>query len=169
MFTIDGLQWSVPCKIERVVTVKASEISGMLLNKNYFNDVIGTFLAYTVSLALPFGKEAEYEQLHNILSEPVDAHTVTLPYNNTTVTINGKIDQINDTYLHRKNRSNYWMEIGFTITANSPTKTHTLGEAISRGISPMPDIAGAQEGDLYIFHNGIWETASYTDVDNKAY
>jgi hypothetical protein len=38
MFVLDGMSWDIPCDIERIAEMKASEISGMLLDKSYFND-----------------------------------------------------------------------------------------------------------------------------------
>ena len=129
MFIIDEVQWDVRCKIERVAEMKASEISGMLLNKHYFADVIGTFLTYNISLYLPFGKESEYTTIYEKLTEPVGEHTIIGPYNQSTIEINGRIENIKDTYLPRGS-SNYWMEISFSFISNDPIKTMTLEEVI---------------------------------------
>ena len=72
MFTVDGMQWTFPCDIERVSEITASCISGMLLDKSYFNDVIGTFLTYSITLVVPFGEEATYATLYEIITEPVE-------------------------------------------------------------------------------------------------
>ena len=40
IWSIDGLEWNVPCQIERTSEMTPSEISGMLLDKSYFNDVV---------------------------------------------------------------------------------------------------------------------------------
>ena len=46
MFSVDGVQWDVPCRIVRTAEIAASEISGMLLDRTYFNDVLGTWMRY---------------------------------------------------------------------------------------------------------------------------
>ena len=39
MFTVDGVQWSIPCDISRSMRIQDSDISGQLLNGQYFHDV----------------------------------------------------------------------------------------------------------------------------------
>ena len=103
MFSVDGIQWTLPCDIERTAEMEASEISGMLLNKQYFNDVIGTYLRYTVRIVVPFGGEAEYSQLYEILTDPVDAHSFVLPYNRDNISITGRVERISDIYKRLPN------------------------------------------------------------------
>ena len=40
MWSIDGSNWDVPCTIEREAEVTASEVSGMLLNKQTIIKII---------------------------------------------------------------------------------------------------------------------------------
>lgn len=170
MFTVDGMQWTLPCDIKRVAEVTASEISGMLLNKNYFNDVIGTFLQYTISIVVPFGKMSQYSKLYEILTNAVDAHSFVLPYNSGTITITGRVQNISDIYRRLRDGTTHWTGISFTVVANSPYKTHSLGEAITRGTSPLPNITGAKEGDTYTFNGSTWVAyTGYTDADSKSY
>lgn len=169
MFTVDGLRWTLPCDIERVSEVKASDISGMLLNKNYFNDVIGTYLQYTVTLVVPFGQETQYALLYETLNQAVDAHTFTLPYNQETITITGRIQSISDVYRKLSDGSAHWTGIKFTVISNAPSKTHTLGQAIARGITPMPDIISPVVGAMCEYDGTHWNPVDYENADNKAY
>ena len=170
MFTVDGMLWDFPCDIDRTSEMTASEISGMLLDKNYFNDVIGTFLKYTVTLTVPFGKMPQYAQLYEVLTQPVDAHSFVLPYNQGTITLTGRVSNVADVYKRLSDGSTHWKGIKFDVISNAPTKTHTLAQAIARGTSPMPDILGAQTGAVYEYNGSQWvPVTSYTDVDSKAY
>ena len=169
MFTVDGMLWDLPCDIERVSEVTASDISGMLLNKNYFNDVIGTFLKYSVTLVVPFGSEAQYARLYEIITAAVDAHTFILPYNEGNITITGRVQSISDVYRRLPGGKVHWKGIKFSVISNSPNKTHTLGQAIARGISPIPDVGGAETGALYEFDGTQWTEAEFADADDIAY
>ena len=169
MFSVDGTYWGYPCDIERVSEMTASEISGVLLNKNYFNDVIGTFLSYSVTLVVPIGHEAEYSTLYEILTQPVDAHSFVLPYNQGSITITGRVQSISDVYRRMADGSIHWRGIKFTVISNSPSKTHTLGQAIQRGVSPMPDIAGAPLNAVYQYNGENWVPASFQNGDNISY
>lgn len=167
MFTVDGMQWTFPCDIERTSEVTESEISGMLLNKTYFSDVIGTFLKYTITIVVPFGSESMYTELYEILNEPVGYHSFVLPYNQSSISLTGRVSNISDVYRKLATGVVHWVGIKFDVISNNPHKTHTLGEAITRGISPIPDISGAQEGDLYEFNGTAWIEADFEDADGK--
>lgn len=169
MFTVDGMEWTFPCDISRVSEMTASEISGMLLNKNYFNDVIGTFLKYTITLVVPFGGEDDYVRLYDILTDPVDAHAFVLPYNAGTINLTGRVQNVSDVYKRLANGTIHWKGIKFDVVANSPNKTHSLGEALVRGTSPLPDIAGATQGDIYVYDGTSWVVADFEDADGKAF
>jgi len=169
MFTVDGMQWSYPCDIDRVAEMQASDISGLLLNKQYFNDVIGTFLKYTVTIVVPFGKENDYVRLYNVLTDPVDAHSFSLPYDQGSISITGRVTDIADVYRKLADGSVHWRGIKFTVISNSPTKTHTLGQAIARGITPMPDIITPAVGAMCEYDGEHWNPVDYENADSKAY
>ena len=169
MFTVDGMVWDFPCDIERVSQITASEISGMLLNKNYFNDVIGTFLKYTITIVVPFGAESQYARLYEIITQAVDAHTFILPYNEGTITITGRIQSISDVYRRLAGGKTHWKGIKFDVVSNSPNKTHTLGQAVARGISPIPDVSGAEAGVVYQYDGTQWIEADFQDADDTPY
>ena len=170
---VDNVSYNIVAGIKRTANITPSQISGMLLDKTYFNDVIGTYLQYEVQLAIPHEKEADYEALYEVLTEPVADHTVILPYNNTTVEIVGRIETISDVYVetqHRRNDIvNIWRKISFVITANHPTKEYTLDEVIERGVSPLPDVSELDEGKVYMVVNGQWVMTSLTRADENYY
>lgn len=165
MFTVDGMLWDLPCDIQRTAEMQSSEISGLLLNKEYFNDVIGTYLSYTITIVVPFGSENLYTKLYEVLTDPVDAHSFLLPYNRGNIAITGRVDNISDVYRRMPDNSVHWVGIQFNVISNTPTKTHTLGEAIQRGLSPMPDIGGAQVGILYTFDGSSWNEVDIPNYD----
>lgn len=167
MFTIDGIQWNVKCKIQRTAKMEASNISGMMLNKQYFADVIGTYLVYKVTLAVPFGREDEYSRLYEKLTEPVGDHTIVAPYNQADVTINGRIESVSDTHIRRTSGDNYWMEVSFSLISNSPTKEMSLDEVISRGFAPLPDEASVSIGSAYQYTSSGW--AEMADAEDSYY
>lgn len=163
MFTIDGLAWPVQCKIERIAEIRASDISGILLDKSYFNDVIGTYLSYTVSIAVPFGMEAAYNTIYEALTDPVDGHTFILPYGSGTVEITGRVANVKDTY-YKVSDGNYWEGCRFTIIANHPTKELSLGEVITRGAAPLPGGGSASMGSTYTYTAQGWEELNNADT-----
>lgn len=167
MIKIDGFEWLVPCSIERTAEISPSEISGMLLTKQYFNDVLGTYLTYDVTLAIPHTMRDEYDALYETLTDPVDAHVFEMPYNNTSVQITARVESVRDVYVRVRENEPYWKGVKFTAIANHPTKEVSLGQAISHGMSPYPTTVNVPIGSVYEYTGNGWVPASYIDVDER--
>lgn len=170
MFTIDGLTWDVPCSIERTSEMTASDISGLMLDKSYFNDVLGTYMKYSIKIVVPFDMRDEFNAIYEAITSPVDGHTMVLPYNGSTITITARIVSISDVYVRLAGGETYWKGITFEAISNYPSKTMELDEVIAAGRTPMPDVAEPSIGDTYTWDGDEWVPAqTYTDADNIAY
>ncbi len=140
MIAIDDTTWNLPCNVDRSAEVMPSEISGMLLDKTYLNDVIGTYMSYDLTLAVPPANEYDYAQLYEILTEPVDGHRFLFPYNEGTVAITARVTEVRDSLVYTASERQYWKGISFSVTANHPTKTMQLGDVILRGLAEVPNV-----------------------------
>lgn len=169
MWSVDGTTWNIPCTIERTANMTASQVSGLLLNKQYFNDVIGTFMKYTVAIAVPIGMESDYKNIYEMLTDPVDAHVFVLPYNDSYIQITGRVETISDRYYRNVGGSNGWRGIKFDIIANHPSKEMSLSQAIARGISPVPDVFNAEVGDIYELTQEGWQLSDFENADDVGY
>ena len=167
MFTIDGITWDIPCDITRVSEIKASEISGLMLDKSYFNDVLGTYMSYTVKLAVPVDERDLYNRVYEVLNSPADGHVFVLPYNDSVIQITARVENISDVYVRLSGGGVYWKGIQFTTISNYPTKTMTLDEAITAGRTPMPPVSEPAVGDTYTFTASGW--AATVDADGTYY
>lgn len=168
---IDNVTYSgVVCNIERTANLRASDLSGMMLNKEYFNDVLGTYMEYTVEVIVPLGKESDYAQLYEVLSDPVGSHVFELPYNQTTVIFNGRVETISDKYWRRVDDKSVWRDTKFVAIANNPSKEYTLDEVVTRGISPLPAVSELDAGKIYMVNEqGEWELTSLNNADETYY
>ncbi len=165
MISIDGYEWDIPCDIGRVAEVMPSEISGMLLDKTYFNDVIGTYYSFEVTLAVPPSMADEYATIYEMLTDPVDGHIFIFPYNNTTRQVTARVEEVNDALVYTASNRQYWKGIQFTAVANHPSKTMQLGEVITRGQSPMPEVIDIPIGTMYEMTDDGWVEVTYPDAD----
>jgi hypothetical protein len=162
---IDGARFDLPCHVDREATMQSSDLSGLLMDKTFFNDVLGTYLRYSAQIAVPIGKEDIYSQLYEILTEPVEGHVFELPYNQKTVTITGRVESVQDI----KYKST-WRGIKFAIIANNPTKEMSLDEVIERGISELPNVSPLDRGKIYMVNEyGEWELFDIGDADVRKY
>ena len=169
MWSIDGIEWEYPCDISRVSKVAQSEISGELFDRSYFSDVKGTYLRYSIKLVVPIGAEDDYTEIYETLTAPIDGHTFVLPYNQTTVTITGRVENVSDVYIDLGNGRAYWKGIAFDVIANHPTKSFTLSETLARGIAPLPQIVNIANDTIAQYIDGVWTVVAEVDADSKYY
>lgn len=156
MFSVDGTAWEIPCTVKRQSKLESSDISGRMLDKTYFNDVLGTYMVYTVTIAIPLNQLDKYNELYEILSDPVDGHQFVLPYGGGTIELTGRIQSVSDEYVYISKDRQHWRKSGFTITANHPSKEVELGEVISRGRTPLPEAASVVNGSTYTMTSSGW-------------
>jgi hypothetical protein len=169
MITIDGVGWDVPCDIKRVSEVRPSEISGLMLDRSYFNDVIGTYLRFDVTLAVPTSMARQYADLYEILTQPVDGHTFIMPYNEGTIEVTARVEDVQDVYVYSTSRKQYWRGIEFSVLANHPSKSMELGEVLARGLAALPEVSSIPVGTMYEATTSGWVEVEYEDADGKEY
>ena len=169
MITIDGHVWDVPCDLERTADITPSEISGMLLDKTYFNDVLGTFMTYDVTLAVPPTMMQEYSNLYESLTDPVDAHAFVLPYNNGMINLTARVEQVRDIYVYTVSQRQYWRGMRFTVIASHPSKEMSLGEVLTIGRTPFPEEIGIETGAIYEKTEDGWQELDLSNGDEVRY
>lgn len=167
MFEIDDLRWDLPCDITRTANVRGSDISGMMLDRSYFNDVLGTYLSYSVKIVVPIGSEMLYNELYEVLTAPVDGHRFRLPYASGMIEITGKVDSVKDLYVRMADNSVHWRGISFSVTANHPSKQMELSQIVSIGLQPLPSVDSVDVGSAYIYGIEGWE--KIRDADSTYY
>lgn len=143
MFNVDGSRFDFPCDLERSVKLESSSNSGLMLNKQYFNDVIASYVSYTVKIAIPQGQENDYARLFELLSKPVGEHLWVFPYNQTLISFYGKIDSISDKFYRKVNGRNIWRNISFSVTATRPkeeeVKVWLIGQSLENCSTDLTD------------------------------
>lgn len=126
MFTVDGVLWSLPCDIERVSDLKETDISGWMMDGQYFIDPQGQYLTYSVSLVVPRSSSSLYSSLYENLTDPDNPyHNFWFPYNQTQVNVIGKVDRITDTYVRDGESGILWRHTKFTVAATAPRRMPT--------------------------------------------
>ena len=169
MIILDGITWDLETKIRRTADITGSDISGLLLDGSYFNDVLATYMSYEIGIAVPWWMDpARYSELYEALTDPVDGHTLVVPYNQGMITITGRIEVVTDEYVRRPGGKQYWRDTTFTITANHPSKFLSLDQVLARGGTPLPELSTGQEGDTWHYEgaNG-WVHGNYADADSS--
>lgn len=172
MISIDGHEWQVPCDITRTAEMTPSEISGMMLDRTYFNDVLGTYMSYDVTLAVPPKMMREYDTLYETLTDPVDGHTFVMPHGQGTIEVTGRVESVKDVWIYTVSHKQYWKGVTFTVTANHPSKEDTLEGVLIRGRSPLPEEVAYPVGTVMELTSAGWVKyvpSEYPDADGVYY
>lgn len=170
MFTMDGVEWSLPGDITRKFDIHDTDISGRMMNGQIFHDVDGTYLEYEITVCPNPRQMGDYYSLLAMLSRPVDGHVFVLPYDNGTIEITAKVEAPRDVWVRLPGGQVYWKGMRFTVTANGPTYAEALDDTISRGMTPLPDVYDAEIGDTYTMTANGWEkTSALPDADSMAF
>lgn len=172
MFTIifDGIAVDFVKKIKRISNIRSSDISGWMMDGSYNNDVMGQYLDFEVELA-PFWwmPGDRYASIYEAITAPVDGHTIIMPYNEGSIEVCARVEQISDECIRRQGGRMYWKEPSFVIRSNAPTKFLELGEVLTRGRQPLPDLVDGVDGDAWVFKedSGGWQHGNYPDYSDS--
>ena len=122
MITIDGNTYDVGIiRITRKPSMKAESLgTTMDLRKHY--DVQGTYYDYEVEFATRHMNVDEYDSLYEVLTSPVESHTVTLPYAQTTLTFDARVSTGSDRLVSKFGGIKKWGTLKVTFEALEPQK-----------------------------------------------
>lgn len=122
MITIDNVNYDVGIiKITRKAQMKQENLgTTMDLHKHY--DVKGTYYDYEVEFYTKLMDVASYDTLYEILTTPVESHTVTLPYGQDTLTFDAKVSLSTDSMIFKNTQKTMWGGIKVTFEALTPQK-----------------------------------------------
>lgn len=167
---IDGVEYDVKCRITREAEIRATDISGPMLNGVEFTDIHGTYMAYGVEFTYPLYSQGKYAQIYEALTQPVPTHVFVLPYNTGYIELTARVELVSDELVEMESGRTFWRDLQFDIIGIAPTKRISLDEAIARGLPALPDVAIPNIGDTYTWTVDGWElTAEYLDADNLSY
>ena len=123
MLTIDGVEFSkATIELKRSFQVLDGENSGRVLTGDMMRDVIGTYYNYSAKVDSSFMTLEEYDELYEIISAPVESHTIEVPYGQTTYVYKAYITNGSDDYIKQEGNDNFWNNLSFNFIAMSPKR-----------------------------------------------
>ena len=108
--------------IKRTFEILDGENAGRLMSGEMERDIIGTYYNYSVEVDASEASAWEYDYLFDVLSRPMDAHMITLPFGQETLTFRAYVTQGSDELVYMANGNNRWGGLSFNFIAMSPQR-----------------------------------------------
>ncbi|MTQ98579.1 hypothetical protein GMD88_17435 [Pseudoflavonifractor sp. BIOML-A6] len=126
VFKVDGVSYNVIVPeggLKRQGRVLDGESVGRMLSGRMMRDIVGTYYNYAMQLDTRNLDVAQYDALYQVLSAPVDYHTVILPYGQSTLTFQAYVTNLDDELVLMQEGRNLWGNLSFTFVAMQPERT----------------------------------------------
>lgn len=125
VFTIDGRNYDVEIvSLKRKFSVLDGDKAGRAADGSMMRNIIGTYYNYSMQINTERLSRSEYDSLYEILSAPVDSHTVVLPYGRTILTQKMYVTGGEDD-LRIDNAGNIWDNLSIEFVAMTPKRKPT--------------------------------------------
>lgn len=125
MLTVDGRNFNVVIKagsLQRSFEVAEGAGSLAFINGDVDPDIIGTYYNYSMEIDTKMTSPEEYDALWEVLSAPVEFHTVSFPYAQDVLTFEARITGGGDSFYRRINGKNYWGQMSVDFKAKKPQR-----------------------------------------------
>lgn len=128
MVTMDGRQYRVRVKIKslrRSFRIEEDDRSSMVKSGAYFRSIIGTYYDYAMDVEPDPAAPEDYDAFFEAVSAPVEAHTITLPYGQKTITYQAMVSAGEDKQRDKVAGVTRWTGLTVTFTAKKPQRRPT--------------------------------------------
>ena len=125
MVTMDGRQYRVRVKIKtlrRSFRIEEDDRSSMVKSGAYFRSIIGTYYDYAMEVEPDPAAPEEYDDFFEAISAPVESHSITVPYGQSTLTFDAYVANVDDELMRVQEDRNLWGKFAFTFTAMEPQR-----------------------------------------------
>ena len=125
MLKIDGIEFTkaVVDKPKRTFQILDGENAGrQILTARMERDILGTFYNYSMNIDGRFMSKKEYDTLYDLLSAPVDSHTIEVPYAQETLVFEAYVTNGTDELQGIRNNSNVWANLSINFIAMEPQR-----------------------------------------------
>lgn len=124
--TIDGTSFDVGVEyIKRQARIEDGPNAGNSKRGDWIRDVYGTFYDYILAFDTSSGLSREdYDTLYDILTAPVEFHTLVVPYGQSTLSFQAGITGAEDNVILMDDGT-VWGNLSITFRAKSPQRLAT--------------------------------------------
>lgn len=126
--TVDGTNYHVRVvfkSLKRSFSITEGPNSGKAINARAIRDVLGTQYTYSMNvepLSTGLSDQEEYDRFYQVITAPVDYHTVEMPYGQTTIVFDAQIISGEDEYLGKRNGHDWWGGLTVSFVPMQPQR-----------------------------------------------
>lgn len=124
-FKVDGIEFTkaVVDKPKRTFQILDGENAGrQIITAKMERDILGTFYNYSMNIDSRFMTKEEYDTLYELLSSPVESHTIEVPYGQETLVFEAYVTNGTDELIGIRNNKNLWANLSINFIAMEPQR-----------------------------------------------
>lgn len=124
VFTVDGVEYPNihVTNLKRSFSVLDGDNAGRTMDGAMHRDIIGTYFNYSVEIDPDDSDPDEYDALYEVLSSPVDSHTVSFPYGRSVLTFEAYVANGEDELFSLYNDFGRWHNFTINFVAMNPQR-----------------------------------------------
>lgn len=124
VFSVDGVAYPGVnvVSLERICAVLDGSNAGRTMDGAMKRDIIGTYYNFSLELTSDYSDLEQYDALYEVITAPVDSHTVVVPYGQGSMTFEAYVANVTDNLLHRMDRLSKWNSMKVNFTAMEPQR-----------------------------------------------
>lgn len=126
--TMDGVVYRLFVRYEslgRSFRLEDGDNAGKMLSGYQKRDLIGTYYDYSMQVDPDPAAPGDYDAFFDAISAPVDSHSLTLPYGQSTITFDAMVTSGDDAYQGKVAGRQRWGGLQVQFTAQAPQKEPT--------------------------------------------
>lgn len=123
---MDGTTYNLRVQYEtigRSFRLEDGENAGKMISGLYERDLVGTYYDYSMTVEPEPGSEADYDAFYEVISAPVQSHSITMPYGQGTMTFDAMVYEGTDLYRGMVAGQRKWAGLQVTFSAKGPQRT----------------------------------------------
>lgn len=123
--TVDGTTYKVRIgypTMSRSFELIEGKNAGTSLTNTTIRDLIGTRVAYSMTIEPDPANRTDYDSFYQVISAPTDYHTVAFPYGQTTLSFEAMILSGQDTFAGKLGGVNRWEGLSLTFVPIRPQR-----------------------------------------------
>lgn len=125
---MDGIHYNVRCKfdaLDRSFRLVEGVNAGDMLSGRHERDLTGTYYDYSLYVEPDPRDRTSYDAFFDAISAPVNSHSITLPYGQSTITFDAMVSDGTDRYRGKVAGEKRWTGLNVYFTAIRPQRTPT--------------------------------------------